>query len=131
MRCIGCGSAAVTERRERTAQGYRRFRCRACGKQWNERTGTVLNRAQYPSDVIALVAAAEPATPSEAIVVTLDSTFIRSCEAGERHVEVRIGNVETATGRRQVFGAVAKTDTDLAALIRRSLNTSDAPTRRC
>src|SRR3954451_3226325 len=68
-------------------------------------------------------AAAEPATPSEAIVVTLDSTFIRSCEAGERQVEVRIGNVEAATGRRQVFGAVAKTDTDLAALIRRSLNT--------
>jgi putative transposase len=55
MRCIGCGSAAVTERPERTAQGYRRFRCRACGKQFNERTGTVLNRAQYPSDVIALV----------------------------------------------------------------------------
>src|SRR3954470_10949434 len=45
-------------------------------------------------------AAAEPATPSEAIVVTLESTFIRSCEAGERHVEVRIGNVETATGRQ-------------------------------
>jgi hypothetical protein len=54
-------------------------------------------------------------------VVTLDSTFIRSCEDGERHLEVRIGNVETATGRRQVFGAVAKTDTDPAALIRRSL----------
>jgi putative transposase len=45
----------VTERPERTAQGYRRFRCRACGKQWNERTGAVLNRAQYPSDVIARV----------------------------------------------------------------------------
>ena len=55
MRGVECGSAAVTERPERTAQGYRRFRCRACGKQWNERTGTVLNRAQYPSDVIALV----------------------------------------------------------------------------
>ena len=55
MRCIGCGSAAVTERPERTAQGYRRFRCRACGKQFNERTGGLLNRAQYPSDVIALV----------------------------------------------------------------------------
>ena len=38
-----------------TAQGYRRFRCRACGKQFNERSGTLLNRAQYPSDVIALV----------------------------------------------------------------------------
>ena len=55
MRCIGCGSEAVTERPERTAQGYRRFRCRACGKQFNERSGTVLNRTQYPSDVIALV----------------------------------------------------------------------------
>ncbi len=55
MRCSGCGSAAVTERPERTVQGYRRFRCRACGKQFNERTNTVLNRAQYPSDVIALV----------------------------------------------------------------------------
>jgi hypothetical protein len=64
----------------------------------------------------------QPATPAEAIVVTLDSTFVRSCEAGERHLEVRIGNVETATGCRQVFGAVAKTDTDLAELIRGSLD---------
>ncbi len=55
MRCVECGCAAVTERPERTAQGYRRFRCRACGKQFNERSGTLLNRAQYPSDVIALV----------------------------------------------------------------------------
>jgi len=55
MRCIECSSQAVTERPERTAQGYRRFRCRACGKQFNERSDTLLNRAQYPSDVIALV----------------------------------------------------------------------------
>src|SRR4051794_973998 len=27
MRCLECGSQAVTERSERTAQGYRRFRC--------------------------------------------------------------------------------------------------------
>ena len=53
MRCLECGSEAVTERPERTAQGYRRFRCRTCGKQFNERSGTVLNRTQYPSDVIA------------------------------------------------------------------------------
>jgi hypothetical protein len=38
MGCIGCGSAAVSERSERTVQGYRRFRCRACGKQFNERS---------------------------------------------------------------------------------------------
>ena len=55
MDCVGCGSAAVTERPERTARGYRRFRCRECGKGFNERSGTPLNHAQYPSDVIALV----------------------------------------------------------------------------
>jgi putative transposase len=55
MRCLDCGSAAVTERPERTVQGYRRFRCRECGKQFNERSAGVLNRTQYPSDVIALV----------------------------------------------------------------------------
>lgn len=54
MRCIGCGSEAVTERPERTVQGYKRFPCGSCGKQFNERSGTVLNRAQYPSDVVAL-----------------------------------------------------------------------------
>jgi putative transposase len=55
MRCIGCGSAAVSERPERTAQGYRWFRCRTCGKQFNERSGGALNRTQFPADVIALV----------------------------------------------------------------------------
>src|SRR5215211_1628841 len=55
MDCVCCGSAAVTERPERTARGYRRFRCGACGKQSNERSACLLNRAQYPSDVIALV----------------------------------------------------------------------------
>jgi hypothetical protein len=36
-------------------------------------------------------------------------------------LEVRVGNVETAGGGRQVFGAVAKAGTDITALIRRSL----------
>ena len=40
----------------------------------------------------------DPAAPS--ITVTLDSTFIRSCEDGEQHLEVRVGNVETETGGR-------------------------------
>jgi putative transposase len=55
MGCIRCGSSAVSERSERTAQGYRRFRCRTCSKQFNERSSGMLNRTQYPSDVIALV----------------------------------------------------------------------------
>jgi hypothetical protein len=67
-------------------------------------------------------AAAKPDRAVPAIVVTLDSTFIRSCGDGERHLEVRVGNVETETGGRQVFAAVAKADTDLKGLIRRSLD---------
>jgi transposase-like protein len=55
MECVDCGSAAILERRDCTAQGYRRFRCRDCGRQFNERSGGLLNRTQYPSDVIALV----------------------------------------------------------------------------
>ncbi len=72
-------------------------------------------------EAIADRAAIKPETASPAITVTLDSTFIRSCQDGERHLEVRVGNVETKSGARQVFGAVAKTDTDIKVLIRRSL----------
>jgi len=67
-------------------------------------------------------AAIRPEAAASAIMVTLDSTFTRSCEDGERHLEVRVGNVETPSGSRQVFGAVAKADTDLQALIRRNLD---------
>jgi hypothetical protein len=67
-------------------------------------------------------AVARPEMAAAAVAVTLDSTFIRSCEDGERHLEVRVGNVETETGGRQVFGAVAKTDTDVKVLICQSLD---------
>src|ERR1700759_4700904 len=66
--------------------------------------------------------AVQPDMAASAIAVTLDSTFIRSCKVDERHLEVRVGNVETASGGRQVFGAVAKADTDIKMLIRRSLD---------
>jgi hypothetical protein len=66
-------------------------------------------------------APAEPATAAAAITLTLDSTFIRSCEDGQRHLEVRLGNVETSEGARQVFAAVARTDTAIEALIQRGL----------
>jgi putative transposase len=55
MDCVDCGSSAVTERPEVTARGYRRYRCRDCGRQFNERSGGVLNRACLPSDIIAFV----------------------------------------------------------------------------
>jgi hypothetical protein len=63
----------------------------------------------------------KPVAAAMSITVTTDSTFIRSCEEGNRHLEVRVGNVETSDGGRQVFGAVARSDTDIAVQIRRSL----------
>jgi hypothetical protein len=38
-------------------------------------------------------------------------------------LEVRVGNVETETGGRQVFGAVTRAETDITALIKRTLET--------
>ena len=54
MRCPHCESSATSERRERTELG-RRFRCRACQREFNERTGTRFNHLQYPTDVVCLV----------------------------------------------------------------------------
>ena len=55
MNFVWCGSAALTEQPEVTARGYRRFRCRACGRQFNERSVGVLNRTCLPSDIIAFM----------------------------------------------------------------------------
>ncbi|MCM8735749.1 DDE-type integrase/transposase/recombinase [Azospirillum sp. A1-3] len=55
MRCPHCHSTATSERSDRTAHGYRRFRCRECQRGFNERTGSVLNRLQVPSDVVFLI----------------------------------------------------------------------------
>lgn len=55
MRCPHCQSASTTERSDRTMYGYRRFRCHGCRRQFNERTGSVLNWLQLPSDVVFLI----------------------------------------------------------------------------
>jgi hypothetical protein len=91
-----------------------------------------LNAAKHPETLrrqtlkagaaLAECVAIKPETPASAIVVSLDSTFIRSCEEAERHLEVRVGNVETNLRGRQVFGAVAKANTAIEALIRRELD---------
>jgi transposase-like protein len=44
MLCPHCCSARTTERPDWTVHGYRRFRCRGCGRGFNKRTGSVLNR---------------------------------------------------------------------------------------
>src|SRR3954452_883079 len=55
MPCPHCCSTRTTERSDRTAHGYRRFRCQGCGRGFNERTGSVLNRLQLLTDVVFLI----------------------------------------------------------------------------
>ena len=61
MDCIGCGSAAVTERPDLTAQAIT-VPVSDCGRQFNERHDGVLDRASLPSDVVAFVRSAGCAT---------------------------------------------------------------------
>src|SRR3954471_17376955 len=52
MDCPHCHSSSTLEREGRTVHGFRRFRCRDCGRRYNERTGTTLNRV--PTDIVFL-----------------------------------------------------------------------------
>ena len=54
MTCPHCRSSATSRRRHRTELGYRRFRCRSCGRRFNERTGSGFNELHYPTDIMLL-----------------------------------------------------------------------------
>jgi len=53
--CPHCAATVTAEQPRRTALGYRTFRCRACHRTCNERTGTAFNHLQCPTDVVLLV----------------------------------------------------------------------------
>jgi hypothetical protein len=77
-------------------------------------------RTLRADEALAERAAIRPETAAPVIVVTLDPTFVQTCDDGERHLQVQVDTVETKFGGRQVFGAVAKADTDIKVLIRRN-----------
>ena len=54
MTCPHCESPATTKRQGQTSLGSRRFRCRSCGRRFNERSGTPFHDLQYPTDVVLL-----------------------------------------------------------------------------
>ena len=54
MPCPHCRSTATTTCKPRTALGYPRFTCQACGRRFNERTGTPFNDLQHPTDIVLL-----------------------------------------------------------------------------
>jgi hypothetical protein len=61
---------------------------------------TLRRRTLKIGEMLRNEAVGRPETAVSAITVTLDSTFIRSCEDSERHLEVQVGNVETEAGGR-------------------------------
>jgi putative transposase len=55
MSCPHCASPATAHQRKTTALGYQTFRCAACRRRFNERTGTPFNFLEYPTDIVLLV----------------------------------------------------------------------------
>ena len=55
MNCPHCASTTTKEQPQKTTLGYRTFRCSACKRLFNERTGTPFNFLEYPTDVVFLV----------------------------------------------------------------------------
>jgi putative transposase len=55
MPCPHCASRTTTRQTRSTALGYQTFRCPACRRSFNERSGTPFNFLEYPTDVVLLV----------------------------------------------------------------------------
>ena len=55
MPCPHCGSSGIQEQVKKTSLGYPAFRCAACTRRCNERTGTPFNHLSVPTDIVFLV----------------------------------------------------------------------------
>ena len=54
VNCPVCKSTKSYQLKRYTNLGYKQYRCLDCRKQYNERTGTVFNFLNYPTEVILL-----------------------------------------------------------------------------
>src|SRR5215210_2910065 len=54
-KCPHCSSPTTIQLAKKTALGYKFFRCREGSGVYNERTGTVFNHHQFPTDIVLLV----------------------------------------------------------------------------
>ncbi len=52
MNCPHCATDDTQTLNTATVLGYSRFRCRQCGRRFNERTGTPFNRLEFPTDIV-------------------------------------------------------------------------------
>ena len=54
MNCPHCYSTDTRLCSTKTVLGYKQYRCRCCSRQYNERTGTLFNLIQYPTEVVMI-----------------------------------------------------------------------------
>ena len=54
MDCPHCKSNNVLKCNSKTTLGYQQYRCRACSKQYNERTGSIFNYIEYPTEIVMI-----------------------------------------------------------------------------
>ena len=54
MDCPHCKSTNVRLCKTKTSLRYDKYRCRSCGSQYNERTGTLFNFIEFPNEVVML-----------------------------------------------------------------------------
>ena len=54
MDCPHCQSKNTKKLLKSTLLGYKKYRCRHCETQFNERTGTKLNFIEYPTAVVMM-----------------------------------------------------------------------------
>jgi transposase-like protein len=52
MSCPHCQSSQTSQQNGTTDLGYQHFRCRACRRKFNERTGTPFHHLEFPTDII-------------------------------------------------------------------------------
>jgi putative transposase len=52
MTCPHCETDGARTLDRATDLGYCRFRCRQCGRRFNERTGTPFNHLEFPTDIV-------------------------------------------------------------------------------
>ena len=55
MNCPYCTSCRTSQLTEKTSLGYKMLRCSKCKRKFNERSGTVYNYLQFPTDIVLLV----------------------------------------------------------------------------
>jgi hypothetical protein len=83
MPCPHCESATTQEQVRRTSLGYRTFRCLACRRRFNERSGTPFNERSVPTAIVFLVVLwwpRYPLSPRRLAELFLDRGFVFSQE---------------------------------------------------